>query len=41
MFGGLVGMTVSDSGLPDASGQSGKHDQLSPTVGWGFFTVKE
>ena len=41
MVGGLVGVTVSDSGLLDASGEPGKHDQLSPAVGWSFFTVKK
>jgi len=41
MFAGLVGACVSDSGQPDAVGKPGTRDQLSPAVGWSFFTIHE
>jgi len=41
MFAGLVGACVSDSGQPDAVGKPGTRDQLSPAVGWSFFSIHE
>ena len=41
MFAGLTGACVSDSGQPDAFGQPGTRDQLSPAVGWSFFSIQE
>jgi hypothetical protein len=41
MLAGLVGTCVSDSGQPDADGNPGTQDQLSPAVGWSFFTIHE
>jgi len=41
MFAGLIGTCVSDSGQPDELGQPGTRDQLSPAVGWSFFSIKE
>lgn len=41
MFAGLIGACVSDSGQPDALGKLGTRDQLSPAVGWSFFSIRE
>ena len=41
MFAGLTGASVSDSGQPDALGQPGTRDQLSPAVGWSFFSIQK
>jgi Domain of unknown function (DUF4419) len=40
LFAGLVGTIVGDSGII-TNGKDGTCDQLSPAVGWGFFTIKE
>jgi len=41
MFAGLIGACVSDSGQPGADGKAGTRDQLSPAVGWSFFSIQE
>ena len=41
MCAGLIGTCMSDSGQPDASGKPGTRDQLSPAVGWSFFSIRE
>jgi Domain of unknown function (DUF4419) len=39
LFAGLVGTVVGDSGIA-MNGKDGTCDQLSPAVGWSFFTIK-
>jgi hypothetical protein len=41
MLAGLTGTCVSDSGQPDELGNPGTRDQLSPAVGWSFFSIQE
>ena len=41
MFAGLIGAWISDSGQSDVDGIPGTQDQLSPAVGWSFFTIRE
>jgi Domain of unknown function (DUF4419) len=40
LFAGLVGTVVGDSGIA-MNGKDGTCDQLSPAVGWSFFTVRK